>query len=253
MINSRLNPSWQRILASSLLGALLMAAFHAVSPAKYQASAVLGVSVNYGITTLLDLGGDDRVLSQISEQILSEEALFRMVEALPAEIETSQNISDPADLRKTLRLDRNLAQWHLIAIDRDPEMAAALANAWARSSMEVIDEAVEHAWRAIALDGAAVDLNCSPTENAAHKLTLRVWECSASAFEGDDQELASEILTEANQSNGMPPVISYELLQVATVPAEANATSRGPWMLLGALGGSMAAIGYAWYRHRSGG
>ena len=227
---------WPILLGLGLLGALVGFFFSLMRPPFYQAEAVLGVNINYTVTEPLELVVEDRAINRVAAIIESDSTLVRVLSQLPESLRLERVWSEPADLRESLRLDRRLAEWDLVAIDRDPEVAVILAKAWADEAISVLDETAEHAWRAVALMGNdPFMVDCVPVPGSENSPAWVIGECAVEPWDLDPQALAGELRAEISLSRGMLPNFSYELLKEATLPTEPVIWSRGPLILSGVL------------------
>ena len=200
---------------------------------KYPAEAVLGVTINYAVTEPLELVVEDRALNKVAAIIMADTTLAEVLNRIPNEAKNERNWRQPADLRAHLRLDQRRAEWGLVAVDGDPVTAAEVAQIWAEVTIEELDEAMSHAWRAQALAGGRYDVACAPVQNVAPP----VWECQTSPLALDAAVLDGQIQTETALSRGILTAISYELLREA-VPADSPISLPGGLQVLsGAVAG----------------
>ena len=145
---------WPWIVLAGLAGALIGLLLSQTRPPQYESSAVMAVGIDYGRTAPLELIVEDRVLSQVAALITSDRTLTLLSETLRGDMGDDPAWSDPAELRRHVRLDRKLAEWHLAAISEDPRTASQVANAWMEVSLAELDEAMDHAWEAQRLQSA---------------------------------------------------------------------------------------------------
>ena len=136
---SRILQRLRLILGIGFLGALTGLVFSLVRAPQYQAHATLGVNINYGVTEPLALVVEDRALSRIATVVTSDSTLMRVLDEIPENLRQSRGWSSTSDLRDVVSLDRRLAEWWLVAIDKDPEVAAEVSKKWAMVSLEVLD------------------------------------------------------------------------------------------------------------------
>lgn len=234
----RLLSYWPVLVATGLLGGILGLAASQLLEPEYQSEAVLGVNINYGITESLELVVEDRVLGRVAAVVVADSTLEGALDGLPTQLLGERGWSDPGDLRPSLRLDRRLGEWALVATDQDPAIAALLADAWAEAAVGQLDEAIPHAWRAAALATGPFDIDCAQERNGD---TVN-WICVPSEGQIDPEALEGEIQTEAELSRGIPPILSYELLQSAQVPNSPVIRGRGTLSLAGATAGFMVGL-----------
>jgi len=239
------------IIGLALIGGAIPMLSWFLRSAQYEAATVLAVNVNYNTVDVLDPGGEDRLLNQVSELLVSDKVLERALAKLDETIRNRQGWNDPASLREAIRLERNLSQWRLIVTDSEPNIGIDTANAWAEGSIEFLDEAVGHAWSAVALEGAGIYLTCDKRGYANPADRGLPWECSAEPFTGGHQDLGGALAAEAALSFGLPPVVSYEWVHKATEAKSQVAESRGLAVLLGAVIGGLLGLAMLSARDRS--
>ena len=227
---SKIRQRLRLTLGIGLLGALAGLIFSLVRVPQYQAHATLGVNINYGVTERLALVMEDRALSRIAAVVTSDSTLLRVLDEIPEDIRQSRGWSAPSDLSDVVSLDFRLAEWWLAAIDKDPEVAAEVSQKWAMVSLEVLDEAVEHAWRAVEILGGSFVVECE-------RSNVNIWECQAMPIEVSSGGLEETLQTELDQSRGVLPNISYELLSSASPPQNPILWSRGLLVLSGMIAG----------------
>ena len=227
---SRILQRLRLILGIGFLGALTGLVFSLVKTPQYQAHATLGVNINYGVTEPLALVVEDRTLSRIATVLTSDSTLMRVLYEIPEELRHSRGWSAPSDLDDVVRLDRRLAEWWLVATDEDPTVAAEVSQKWAMVSLEVLDEAVEHAWRAVEILSGSFVVECEQN-------IVEIWECQAVPIEVDSGGLGETLQIELDQSRGVLPNVSYELLSSARLPQNPALWSRGPLILSGMVAG----------------
>ena len=232
---SRILQRLRLILGIGFLGALAGLVVSLVKTPQYQAHATLGVNINYGVTEPLALVVEDRTLSRIATVITSDSTLMRVLDEIPEDLRQSRGWSSPSDLDDVVSLDRRLAEWWLVAIDKDPLVAAEVSQKWAMVSLEVLDEAVEHAWRAVEiLDGSFV-VECESN-------IVDIWECQAFPIEVSSEGLEEKLQIELDQSRGVLPNVSYELLSSARPPQNPVLWSRGLLVLSGTIAGLIVGV-----------
>ena len=229
----------QLILGIGLFGALAGLVFSLVRAPQYQAQATLGVNINYGVTEPLALVVEDRALSRIATVITSDSTLMRVLDEIPEDMRRSRGWSAPSDLHDVVSLDRRLAEWWLVAIDEDPMVAAEVSQKWAEVSLEVLDDAVEHAWRAVEILRGSFVVECEQN-------SVDIWECQAVPIEVGSGGLEETLQIELDQSRGVLPNVSYELLSSARLPQSPVLWSRGLLVLSGMIAGLIigAAINF---------
>lgn len=241
----RILSRWIVVVAFGVGGAMVGLKYSAAHPPRYEAKAVLGVSISYAITESLELVVEDRALSRASGIIQSDDVLSQVLDGLPASVRQGQGWDEPADLRRSVRLDPRLAQWELVTVHEDPGLAAMVSQLWAESAIDALDEAARHAWRAAALIGEKIDLECTRVDAMRNGTPVPSWDCAVEPPLTDPQAIEAGLINETALSRGVVPDLTYELLQDATPPEEPVLWSRGPLVLAGALIGVILACSVA--------
>jgi uncharacterized protein involved in exopolysaccharide biosynthesis len=240
---TRLIRRWPGLLAAICLGGLFGLWMGNLLPPVYEAVAVVGVGVDYGRTLPLDEEAMRHALDRAREVFLGDETLKAVMAADPRAADQAGAVNA---LRDTLRLSEIGGGWELGARAGSPEEAASLANAWAAASIDALQEAVGHAWRASDLQskwyiaGCELQPPATPSGSAA-------WACSTAPDEYDPEQALTEIEQEAVLSRGILPSMSFSVLQDAAPPTVSMTSSRTLCMLAGLLAGAviglMVAIG----------
>jgi hypothetical protein len=229
---------WPLILSLGLIGALVGYIFSLIRQPLYQAKAVLGINIHYGVTEPLELVVEDRVFNRVAGIVLSDSTLDQTLKRLPESVRLERGWAEQGQLYQLLHLEQRLAQWNLTAIDRDPEVAFILAQSWADATLAVLEETYEHAWRAAALMGEdPFHLSCTEVlapEGSPESFTL---ECAIEPVNLDPDSLTGLLRQEIQLSRGMLPNMSFELLRDAVIPSEPIVWARGPLILSGAMVG----------------
>jgi hypothetical protein len=239
----RLLRQWWMLVLMGLLGALAGFLFSLGRPAVFEAQGVLGVSLDYGVAVPLELVVEDRVLSRVASLLTSDSVLAVVLDGLPKEILTTRHFSAPKDLRRSLRLDRRLGRWSLVAADQDPAVARDLAAAWTEAAANALDQALLHAIKAQALMAARPMLvECVLGAAADSAPGVKDWTCSVAPNDALPDALAQQLQSERQASRGVLPLTSFELLESPTLPTEPVLWSRGTLVFAGAGLGLLAGL-----------
>jgi hypothetical protein len=188
---------------------------------------------------------EDRVMGRVSALIDSDPTLTKVLQSLPQDLRSARAWATPADLRSAVRIDKQLGEWLLTVDDRDPSVAAAVANAWAGAAVAALDEAKRHAWAAAGMQGGPFQVKCtqtSPETSDVPGLDWRSWSCSVLPLKLTAAELNGALQNEIDQSQGVLPVLAYSLLQRASPPPTPVLWSRGTLVLAGTLIGFLTGI-----------
>ena len=236
---------WPVAIGFALFGALVGFLVSFIRSPRYQAESVLAININYGVAEPLELVVEDRALHRV-EAILEADDTFKIVfEDLPGTLKSERNWNLPSDLGQAMHVERRLSEWALVAIDPDPTVATTLAQAWAEAALPVLDEAIEHAWRALKLMADdPLKLGCVPTLELVDGNEIIDWICCVQPEDLDSEMISDELREEIILSRGMLPNISYELTRDARTPMDPVIWARGSFILAGALTGLI--LGFWW-------
>jgi hypothetical protein len=231
---------WPVLIAAFLVGSLLGLLFSLVTPPIYQSTAAIAINIDYGRTQPLELIVEDRALDRVWQFLVSDEMLVLTRERLQSSEGPDEAWESLGALRSHARLEQRLSRWELHGIHRDPPQAAAIANAWAAISLERLQEAQAHAWKAVQLQGAPFLVQCFALHSEGVAPDA-LWECVASG-----PELTSEAVdvlrAEVEASHGILPNLAYELTESAGVPEKPVLWSRGLPVLAGGIAGLAVAM-----------
>ncbi len=233
----RLIRRWPWLLAAACLGGLLGLGIGGLLSPVYEAVAVVGVGVDYGRSLPLDEDAMRHALERVREVFLSDETLEAV---LRADGQAGDEFDDASELHDTLRLSAIDGGWELGVRSGSAEEAARLANVWASVSLESLQVAAEHAWRAADLQSKWYTAGCKLMPAATPPGTS-AWACAVSE-RYDPEEALTQIEREAVLSLGILPSMSFATLQEAAPPATALTSSRTLCILSGLLVGIVAGV-----------
>ncbi len=228
---------WPVILVVALVGALTGLLVSQFQKPQYQTEAVLGVNINYGVTESLALIVEDRAINRVVALLLSDSVLQAVLDRLPETLRKTRNWQTSSDIRSVVRFDQRLAEWGLVAVDPDPQVAQEVAQTWAEVSLEFLDEAMIHAWRAAALLDESFDVICNFVGPQDPENLSGIWQCQVSPLEVDPEALEGTLQMELDRSHGVLPNLSYELLRGASLPEKPIVWRRGVFIASGAIAG----------------
>jgi hypothetical protein len=241
---------WPLIVGIGLIGAVFGFLFSLILRPRYEAKATVAINIHYGVTEPLELVVEDRALNRVAAIIRSDTVIQTALDNLESTIRSQRGWMETADLLQTLRLDRRLAEWDLVAIDRDPAIAATVAQTWAEAALPVLDEAAEHAWQALKIMADnPLKVGCVPTLELVGDTEIVDWICCVQPEDLNSETLPDELRKEIILSRGMLPNISYELIREARPPANPVIWGRGSLILSGAFVGLI--LGFWWMVIRS--
>jgi capsular polysaccharide biosynthesis protein len=230
---------WISILGFGVLGSIIAFGMSFLLHPRYEASAAIAVSVDYGRTEIDSLVTEDRVLDRIWQLMVSDETFEQVVEELIASYGEREEWASIAVFRDHARLDARLSRWEMIGIHSDPDLASAIANAWQDVNLRRLNDAMEHAWEAQSLQGVSFEIGCvnlltgEELESLYHCVTIGP---------GVSPEVIDVLKEEISASHGIHPGTSYEKIHKATPPQRPSLWSRGLLVLSGGIMGVIIGI-----------
>ncbi len=229
--------SWPVILVVVLVGVILGWVASVYRDPLYKSETVIAVNIHYGITESLELLVEDRALSRVVSFIQSDNVLQAVIDRLPDTIRAPREWSSPSDLRDSIQIDQRLAEWGLVVFDSDPQVAANVSQTWADVSLEILDEAKTHAWRAAGMLDGLLDVTCESAANTDANYPRQIWQCQVSSLKVAPEDLEGSLQTELELSHGVLPNITYELIREANLPEIPILWKRGLLIASGGLAG----------------
>jgi LPS O-antigen subunit length determinant protein (WzzB/FepE family) len=210
----------------------------------YQASAIIHVSIDYSRTASMDGFVETMAYDRVRALLLAD----RTLQAALQQPELTQSQSpgvypDIVAVRRLIRLARRADGWEMDVFGPDPRMAADFANAWARVSIEEIEQASLHAIRAARYQKAIFNFGCELQPSKTDPSQAQ-WVCGAAGSQ-PPEPLDQALLDETTQSYGILPVFTYALDSKAAVPSKPVLWGRGALLLAGAFLGLLIGVGVA--------
>ncbi len=234
---------WPALLALGLLGLLAGFALSFIQKPRYEAEAMMGINIQYGVIEPLELVVEDRAQNRVADIILADSTLLVLLENIEQSVRQEQGWQYPADIRQVLRLDRGLSAWGFVVMHNDPALAAQVSDLWMEISLAELVEAQNHAWQAVALMGEeSFQLECDQYLLSSEPVETYATRCDLEPVSLDAEALAGQLRTEINLSRGILPVFSFEALKAAEVPDSPAVYNRGVLLLSGALSGLLIGI-----------
>jgi uncharacterized protein involved in exopolysaccharide biosynthesis len=234
---------WYWILLGGVLGGVLGWCLSLLRVPQYEARAEISIGFDYARVAPLD----DPVLTyvelRVRDLLLSDETAQSAFDALGAATEMADGPVDAQDLRRRIQLVQDGSRWMIIGRARTPEGSAAIANAWADTSLEAVEQAMIHAIRAAEFQTAIYRAGCRLAEDP-NSPGQAIWRCEIPDDSDRPKNLPEELLQEARLSKGLLPAMSFSLLQRAEPPQAPVLWGRGGLILaVVLLGVWIAALG----------
>jgi uncharacterized protein involved in exopolysaccharide biosynthesis len=241
---SALLSHWPRVFVLAVLGGLLGLGASWVSPGRYLATARISVGIDYGRAQFQDEDAERHILARVQDLLLSDEALERAFESSVLAGEAALSLTG---FREQIRLTRIEAEWSLAVTDPSPGRAAELANSWAAASLDLLEESQREAWRLAELQGLFFQFACRP-QAPGESGDPPVWVCDELQGDPPEPALEAEILRRVAATYGIPPVISFTLLERAGAPERPVTTPRAVLALAGTILGLIPGAAWALWK-----
>ena len=242
---------WWIALVMALIGGLIGWAFHYFHAPVYEATAILTINMDYSQRVLTQYE-EDYAFNAAGDMINSTAVRDQVV----TQAQTDGISVDPARLAQQMVAERRQSVWELHIRDRDPQIAADLANIWAQVANEALNSALGHALQAKQLQDQ-VDLlkACQPVVPGTIESTPTPSpippDCgviSLTEIQTIIQSSAEVLVQEKKLSFGILPIMEFSLTGEASIPEEPVLYGRASLTLAGALIGFILSLWVAGIR-----
>ncbi len=237
----RLWGKWYWIVLGGILGGLIGWGLTFARVPVYEASAGLSIGFDYARVNEMDDTVTSYVTLRVRDLLLSDETAQSALDALEASISSGDVPFNLPELRNRIRIVEDGSRWEIVARARTPESAAAIANAWADSSLHGLEQAMLHAIRAAEVETAIYRAGCRLIEDPATP-GLAIWHCEVPDDALRPTDLPEALLSEAKLSKGLLPAMSFSLLSRAEPPERPVLWGRGWLILAGTLLGIWVCV-----------
>ncbi|MGH2619471.1 MAG: hypothetical protein ACRDHG_02720 [Anaerolineales bacterium] len=232
---------WPQVFVTAVLGGLLGLGVGSVSPPLFLATAKISAGIDYSRAQFQDEDAERHILARVQDLLLADVTLEQALNAADQGSAAAPSIDE---FRANIRLTRIEAEWSLAVTDPSPGRAAELANAWSEASLSMLEEAQREAWRLAELQALFFQFACRPPASGEGG-DPPVWVCDELQGEPPQPDLEAEILQRIAATYGIPPVISFNLLERASVPQDPATTPRAVLGLAGTILGLIPGVGWA--------
>jgi hypothetical protein len=234
---------WNRILLAACLGGLIGLGLSFLRTPVYEATAILGIGIDYSRALPLDDDAEGHAYSRVRDLLLSEDAILPVL--LPDDRERTDALVDEVvrDFRSRIRLDQIGTRWELTVFDQSPEEASLAANVWAEKALALLTEAQQHAVRAIDLQSSFYRISCR-LEAGQDSTDRAVLVCDALEPTVNPDDLTEGLIQEVNLSRGILPALSASFVTRATTSADPIIGGRGILILAGVFFGFLLSFGW---------
>lgn len=229
---------WRRIVVCMIiggLGGLLVSSFR--SPI-YETRAVIAVTIDYTRTGALSDIQEDQAMRGLGSVIDSDEVIKQVVlQAQQAGYQLEGNA-----VEESFSLEREDFRWFLRVRDGNARRAADLANIWAQTAVETLNQGMEHALIAAHLHQYLDSLEFCMQRQAG--LGASVNTCEQYDYDyilAEVQSTANEIQHQNEMSYGLMPALGFFLAESAPLNEGAVQGTQGTLVIAGAAIGFIVA------------
>jgi capsular polysaccharide biosynthesis protein len=241
---------WWLIALCVLAGGLLGWGFSRLNAPRYDAQALLVISIDYQQAPELvqktdDHYTEDQIIGAAYAVVISTYVLDQVNDELQA-----QGISlDWEKYTRNLASERKRSQFSLRVRDRDPKLAAIVANVWAEKAYGVLVEFHQHAVNTKILNEYLAGMAaCAPTpeieppENLYPPPLSLCGNGSPAEIQQAIETVTAQLEGETAASKALSPALTFSLGRKAAVPATPSAYRGSLMLAAGALLGCAAGI-----------
>jgi capsular polysaccharide biosynthesis protein len=241
---------WWLIAIFVLVGGLLGWGYSRLHAPRYDAQAMLVINIDYQQAPELvqktnDHYTEDQIIGAANAVVISAYVLDQVNTDLQA-----QGIS--LDWEKYIRnmvSERRRSQFLLRVRDRDPKMAAAVANLWAEKAYAALVEFQQHAVKAKVLREYVAGMSACPPPpeiGSPDDLNARPPSLCGNASPAEIQQaiaaVTAQIEAETYASNALSPALTFSLGRKAAVPVTPAAYRGSLLLAAGALLGCAVGV-----------
>jgi uncharacterized protein involved in exopolysaccharide biosynthesis len=196
---------WWVIVLITVLGGIAGWAFHFFNPPVYEATSIITVNMDF----------QKRQLTQYEQDYaFSAAGAIGTSDALEGQVVTqAKTIGIPVELnqlQQQMFLERKQSVWELHIRNRNPEIAAKLANLWAQDFNEALNAALVHAIHADQIQSQMDSINIYLAASGSYVLSPE----AQTAL----KNLSDELLQEQKSSQGIISIMKFAQTGSAIVP-----------------------------------
>ena len=241
LLGARMIRHWWVVLLLACLGGGIGLLVSLAMPARYVATAVLGIGQDPTLAQPLARNVQTLANYHIQDLVLSDATL----QAARRQLGPTLAQKSLQAFRSHLRLDIVDTRWQFKVVDASPVDAATMANAWADAAQVQFDAAQSHALKAGELQALLFDVACQPEKVSQQHLTS-VWVCGSIEPGVSVDQVAPNLLDEARLSQGILPSLILTRISKADPPQAPQVQARAllalAGTLVGILTGALAVI-----------
>ena len=231
---------WKRIVLCMIIGGLVGLMISSFRSPIYETRAVIAVTIDYTRTGALSDIQEDQAMRGLGSVIDSDEVIQKVIlQAQQAGYQLEEKT-----VQESFSLEREDFRWFLRVRDSDAGRAAGLANIWAQTALDTLDQGMEHALIASHLQQYLDSLEFCMQRQAG--LGANVNTCEQYDYDyllAEIQSTANEIQHQNQMSYGLMPALGFFLAESAPLNEGAVQGTQGVLVIAGsAIGFILAAI-----------
>lgn len=230
---------WYMLVIGMIVGGLAGMGAVSLLPELYESNAVFNVTIDYTQTGALSDVEEDQAMRGVGDIIFSDE----IVSGTLAALEEQGMLLSKDEFYDDAIFDREEFRWAIRYRDANPQTAFIVVEAWSLEADRVLQEALEHARLASSYQGVLTGL-----ESCLQRTTGPVSGSDACSYENIEEILAeidqvsALVKSEKEESKGLLPALSVQLLEKAKVPSQAMRYQVNMLVLNGALIGLLIML-----------
>jgi uncharacterized protein involved in exopolysaccharide biosynthesis len=217
---------WNTIVIIAVLFAILGIGLRALLPPIFQASSILQVDVDFQRAAPLDDFTVLKAYERVRGVILADDVLQEAIDKGSNPSVTPEAPTDIRQMRAQIRVSQKPDGWELLVYGRDPQLAASLANAWAETSLQKLEQAYLHALQAWEWQNLLYSAHCRLEPDPMDD-DRTLWVCTTVSEELNPDDVTNGLIEAVESTRGILPIFTFSIRQNATPPDTPILWSRG--------------------------
>ncbi len=230
---------WWVMVVLMVVGGLGGWVIHLFLPPVFEAGAVVTVSMDFEKRELTQFE-QDYAFGAARDVIASNSVMNIVI----ADAQSNGYSIDPARFHRDFYLEGRQSVWELRVRDRDPNIAAALANIWVGAATDALDAALTHSLLADQIQAQITGLeNCfAGVTQHAGLIPMDCRGLSLDMIEARLQEKTTALLLEKKSGLGLISIMTFGQTEAATAPAAPSIYGQAGLVLAGAFIGLIVSF-----------
>ena len=231
--------SWWIVVAFMVVGGLVGWSVHLILPPVYEARAVITINMDFSKRELTQLE-EDTAFNAASDAINSTIVMNLVI----ADTQSKGIVVTASQFQRDFYLERRQSDWELLVRDRDPKVAATLANIWAHESTDALNGALAHALQADQILAQVAGLN-NCLAGVAPQVGVPQLDCkglSQDVLQAMLKDQNTALAKEKGSSLGIISIMTISLTGLAVVPETPVIYGEAGLVLAGAFIGLVVSL-----------